>query len=610
MELWGHLPASALRKPTHCPGRVLLLAGDMRQALRCRRRRLRRHCGLAASGHDALQLLRGCSLNGSYEVSGLISGRPTAPGTYTFDVTASLFPCIYTVTHSYTIQVMPHCGMTVGGSLPTGVATQSYQAAFTVMGGVGPYSFRIATGRLPSGLTLSSWGAVQGVPTEVGQFSFDLEVTDSQGCTSSASFNLDITCPPFQVLPGRLSPATVAVPYDIQLSVSGGLPPVLFSLENGTLPPGLNLHWSGRLSGTPLSTGSSQFRIRALDSMGCTALRDHRLDVLGTVNLLMGMGAADPNPNQARILDSLWAPAVDIVAYGAGRWGTEVATGRLDGSIVESIVTGPGPGPVLGPHVRAFDAAGSAISRISFFAYGTLLWGVIPGTSELEGDAIGEIVTGAGPGAVFGPHVRGFDVDSGAPRPMAGVNYFAYATLKYGVHVAGGDLDGDSRGDLATAPGPGAVFGPTVRGWRFAPPIVPMTGVSFDAFAGSRFGARVAAGDVDGDGIDDLLAGRGSGPAEPAQARGFEFDGGAVKWLAGFDTTVFPSLHGVSVASGDIDRDGSDDLVAGAGPDPAADSTVRWLTYSPGSLSSSTDVGPVFPGSAFGVRPGAGHFDY
>ncbi len=88
-----------------------------------------------------------------------------------------------------------------------------------------------------------------------------------------------------------------------------------------------------------------------------------------------------------------------------------------------------------------------------------------PATSTADG--FDEIITGAGPGAVFGPHVRGWNYD-GTPgvTPVPGVSYFAYGTPKWGVNVSAGDIDGDGYDEIVTGAGPGAVYGPHVRGWN------------------------------------------------------------------------------------------------------------------------------------------------
>jgi len=199
----------------------------------------------------------------------------------------------------------------------------------------------------------------------------------------------------------------------------------------------------------------------------------------------------------------------------AAYFGLSVATaGDVDGDGYDEIVTGAGPGEVFGPHVRGwnYDALDIyPISAISSFAYGTPKWGVNVACGDIDGDGIDEIVTGPGPGNVFGPHVRGWNCDGGMVAPIPGVSYFAYGTLKWGVNVACGDLDGDGYDDLVVGgldssyDGQGGVlYGPTT-GSLDLDEIDLMVGGATDDYLG-WFEAG-SAGDIDDDGYRDVLFG-------------------------------------------------------------------------------------------------------
>ncbi len=190
-------------------------------------------------------------------------------------------------------------------------------------------------------------------------------------------------------------------------------------------------------------------------------------------------------------------PGTSFLAYGTTRYGVNVAGGDVTGDGRTEIVTGPGPGPVYGPQVRVFTPEGMPLFN-SFMAYGTQRWGVNVCCGDIDGDGIDEIVTGPGPGDVFGPHVRAFEFDgSGAFIPIREVSYFAYGTLRYGVNVTCGDIDDDGIDEIVTGPGPSALFGAHVRGWNYDGDVLePIPGCSFFAFSPAQYlyGAKVAVG--------------------------------------------------------------------------------------------------------------------
>ena len=317
---------------------------------------------------------------------------------------------------------------------------------------------------------------------------------------------------------------------------------------------------------------------------------------------------AGPDPTAApRVLayDALGSPnvATDIVAYGVLKYGANVGGGDIDGTPAGEILTGPGPGPVFGPQVRAFLPSSAPVAKVNFYAYGTLRYGVAATGVEMDADGADELLTLAGHGAVFGPHVRGFDYDGVALAPLAKVSFFAYATLRYGVNGSRGSLDGAAGEELLTMPGPGPTFGPQVRGYRVLGPLAPLQKINFFAFTSASHGGRVASSDADADGFDEILAGLGPGPALLSQLAGFDYDDSAVVPIPVLSLEAFSgATYGVEPQGGDIDGDTVGEILAAAGADPAGPARVRAFDYDGTVVTPipSLDMTPY--GSGYGLH--------
>ncbi|MFN7975732.1 MAG: hypothetical protein U0166_25895 [Acidobacteriota bacterium] len=340
--------------------------------------------------------------------------------------------------------------------------------------------------------------------------------------------------------------------------------------------------------------------------------RDDTWEYVRDPAFIVGAGRGAPNPNRVAAFQVTGAPtAVDFFAYAAGAWGASATCGELNGAgSLDEIVTTPGPGPVLGPQVRGFLRDATAIAKINFFAYGTLKYGANVAPRSIDADGYDEILTGAGPGEVFGPHVRAFDFDGSAVSVIAKVSYFAYGTLKYGAELHASDVELDGFQEILTAPGPGVIFGPQVRGWNFdGAALTSISKINFNAFPTLQYGGVVSGASVDYDDFGEICASPGPGPALNARYVGFDYDGVGISALPGFDqaaATLYGGRLGLGATAG---GDSRGDLLAAAGPDPAADTTVRVFDYETGTLSQRGSF-VAFSGLFFGVGPGSGDLGY
>jgi len=292
--------------------------------------------------------------------------------------------------------------------------------------------------------------------------------------------------------------------------------------------------------------------------------------------------------------DATTSPLLAINAYGVDKFGVNVATGDLDGDLWDDILTGPGPGRVFGPQVRAFALTGSQLPGVNFFAFGTRKYGVNISAGDIDGDGYDEILAGAGPGAVFGPHVRAFNYDgTGSVTPIGGVSFMAYGTRKFGSNVSCGNIDGDGFDEILTGAGPGAVFGPHVRGWNFDDTgLSPCTGVSYFAYGTRKWGVNVACGEINGTVEDEILTGAGPGAVFGPHFRAWTYNGAFVNPVGAVNRFAFSGMdlhYGVNVGGGDVDGDGMDEILAGAGSDPGAGAFVEVYNYDGGTLTRVID---------------------
>ena len=224
-----------------------------------------------------------------------------------------------------------------------------------------------------------------------------------------------------------------------------------------------------------------------------------------------------------KLWDSAGSLNQQFNAFAGFNGSVSVAYGDLNGDGVKDIVAAAGPGG--GPHVKVFDGQNGNVIA-SFFAYDPgFAGGVNVAIGDVNGDGAIDIITGAGAGG--GPHVKAFALtfNGGQAVPQEIVSFFAYdSNFRGGVSVASGNIDGLGADEIIT--GAGAGGGPHVKAFSRASNGTLNTVSSFFAYDSNfRGGVSVASGNIDGLGPEEIITGAGAGGGPHVKAFSRASDG-------------------------------------------------------------------------------------
>jgi len=140
----------------------------------------------------------------SLSSAGVISGTPSATGTFTFTARVAAGNGT-TATRSLTITVTAPVSITTAAP-PGGSVGAAYNLALAATGATTPYTWGISAGSLPTSLSLSSAGVISGTPTVTGTFNFTVRVTAANGSTATRALSIVVVSP----LPAAPSSLTAA----------------------------------------------------------------------------------------------------------------------------------------------------------------------------------------------------------------------------------------------------------------------------------------------------------------------------------------------------------------------------------------------------------------
>ncbi len=228
--------------------------------------------------------------------TGVISGTPTGVGTSSFTVKVTdAHP--NTATRLLSIVVRPPVTITTN-SLPSGTQYVAYSATLTAGGGVTPYAWSLVSGNLPAGLLLNpSSGVISGTPTGVESSNFTVQVSDTNTGIATKALSITINAP-LTITTNSLPPGTQNVAYSATLTASGGVTPYTWLLASGNLPAGLSLNPStGSITGTPTTTGVSDFTISVTDTMLNSYSQPFSIIINSSDSPVGTLLWSDPNPS-------------------------------------------------------------------------------------------------------------------------------------------------------------------------------------------------------------------------------------------------------------------------------------------------------------------------
>lgn len=182
----------------------------------------------------------------SLSLAGVLSGTPSAAGSYTFTVrsvdssTGTGAPFFSTQTYTLTVNAP---SVTISPStLANAQVGASYSQQMTANGGNGSYSYSVSAGALPSGLVLSTAGLLSGTPSAAGNYNFTITAKDSLNFSGSQAYTVSTQQPkPVAVNDTATTQANQVVTIHVTSVDTGPITSIAFA--------GMPSHGSASISG-------------------------------------------------------------------------------------------------------------------------------------------------------------------------------------------------------------------------------------------------------------------------------------------------------------------------------------------------------------------------
>src|SRR5262249_16934593 len=201
---------------------------------------------------------------------GTIAGTPTAPGSFTFAITATSSDSD-SITRSdskqFTINVV---ALSAAASRTVAEVGVRFRSPLIATGGQTAYSWSSPAG-LPPGLNVGADGLISGVPTRVGTYTATVHLAEAGGAARDVQLKLVVRAR-LAIRTSRLPSAAVGHAYSARIAVRGGVPRFRWTVSG--LPRGLS--FSARaavISGRAAAAGTYRVKLRVRDALGASSTK-------------------------------------------------------------------------------------------------------------------------------------------------------------------------------------------------------------------------------------------------------------------------------------------------------------------------------------------------